>query len=136
MNSYVNHEKNGKSLSAMINELKLEFREFAQTRYQMLQAEMKEKLSAWKTGIPLMIVALLFALVAFLLLTGALVFVVVRPLGIGWALTAVGLGYLVLAAVMGWIGYAEISHNQLKPERTLRVLKEDQIWIQNEARSV
>jgi uncharacterized membrane protein YqjE len=136
VNSYVNHEKNGKSLSAIINELKLEFREFAQTRYQILQAEMKEKLAAWKTGIPLMVTGLLFALVGFLLLTGALVVVVAIPLGVGWALTAVGLAYLILAGVMGWIGYAEISHNQLKPERTLRVLKEDQIWIQNQARSV
>src|SRR5262245_38126103 len=101
----------------------------------MLHAEMNEKLSAWKTGIPLIIVALLFAFVAFLVLTGALVFVVAMPLGVGWALAAVGLAYLVLAAVMGWIGYAEIAHNQLKPERTLRVLKEDQTWIQNEARS-
>lgn len=136
MTNYGNHEKNGKSLSAIINELKQELREFAQTRYQMLQAEMQEKLTAWKTGIPLMITGALFALVAFLLLTGALVYVVAIPLGVGWALTIVGVAYLILAAVTAWIGYAEIAHNQLKPERTLRVLKEDQIWIQNEARSV
>lgn len=135
MNSYINHEKNGKSLSATINELKVEFKEFAQTRYQMLQAEMKEKLTAWKTGIPLMLVGAVFAFVAFLVLTGALVYVVAIALGVGWALAAVGLLYLILAAVTASIGYAEISHNQLKPERTLRVLKEDQMWIQNEARS-
>jgi uncharacterized membrane protein YqjE len=133
--NYSNHERNGKSLSATINELKQELREFAQTRLQMLQAEMNEKLTAWKTGIPLMLVGAVFAFVGFLVLTGALVFVVAIPLGIGWALAAVGLLYLILAAVTAWIGYAEISHNQLKPERTLRVLKEDQIWIQNEARS-
>lgn len=135
MANYSNHERNGKSLSATINELKQELREFAQTRLQMLRAEMNEKLTAWKTGIPLMLVGAVFAFVGFLVLTGALVFVVAIPLGIGWALAAVGLLYLILAAVTAGIGYAEISHNQLKPERTLRVLKEDQIWIQNEARS-
>jgi uncharacterized membrane protein YqjE len=136
VSNYVNHEKNGKSLSATINELKEEFKEFVQTRYQMLQAEMNEKLSAWKTGIPLMLVGAVLAFVAFLLLTGALVVVVAIPLGVAWALAAVGLLYLILAVVTAWIGYAEISHNQLKPERTLRVLKEDQVWMQNEARSV
>jgi uncharacterized membrane protein YqjE len=135
VNRYVNPEKNGKSLSAIVNELKREISEFAQTRSQMLMAEMKEKTTAWKTGIPLMVVALLFAMVAFLLLTGALVVVVAIPLGVGWALAAVGLAYLILAAIIGWIGYAEIAHNQLKPERTLRVLKEDQVWIQKETRS-
>lgn len=131
----INYEKNNRRLSEVINELKSELREFAQTRYQILQAEMKEKLTAWKAGIPLIGVAVLFVLVAFLLLTGALVYVVAIPLGVGWALTAVGMTYLILAAIIGWLGYAEISHNQLKPERTLRVLKEDQIWIQSEARS-
>ena len=136
MNNQTVIDRNGKSLSAIIQELKTELSEFVQTRYQMLMAEMKEKATAWKVGIPLLAIALLMVLVAFLLLTGALVVVVALPLGVGWALFVVGLGYLILGFLVGLFGYKEIAANTPTPERTLRVLKQDQIWLQNEARSV
>jgi uncharacterized membrane protein YqjE len=135
MNNQTTYERNGRSLRVIVNELKSEFTEFVQTRYQILRAEMNEKLSAWKTAIPLLVIALILALTAFLLLTGALVAVIAFALGPGWALLVVGVGYLLLAAVAGWIGYSEIAANKLTPERTIRVLKQDQVWIQNEARS-
>ena len=136
MNNQTVIDRNGKSLSAIIQELKTELSEFVQTRYQMLMAEMQEKATAWKVGIPLLAIALLMVLVAFLLLTGALVVVVALPLGVGWALFVVGLGYLILGFLVGLFGYKEIAANPPTPERTLRVLKQDQIWLQNEARSV
>lgn len=135
MRSQTAYEANGRSLAATVNELKLEVSDFLRTRYQMLQAEINDKLKAWKAGIPMLVVALLLALVAFLVLTGAIVTALVPVVGVLWALVIVGGGYLVLAGIIGWIGYAEISANPLKPERTIRVLKEDQMWIQSEARS-
>lgn len=136
MHNQTIHETNGRSLGAIVTELKAEVTDFLRTRQQMLMAEINQKLSAWKTGIPLLVVALLFAWVAFLVLTAALVAAVALAVGSwGWALAIVGVGYLIIAGVLGWIGYAEISANPLKPERTLRVLKEDQVWIQSEARS-
>ena len=135
MHSQTTYEANGRSLAAIVNELKLEVTDFLRTRYQMLQAEINDKVKAWKTGIPLLIGALLLASVAFLVLTGAIVAALVPVVGVVWALVIVGGGYLLLAGIIGWIGYAEISANPLKPERTMRVLKEDQMWIQSEARS-
>jgi hypothetical protein len=135
MHSQAAYENNGRSLAAIVNELKLEVSDFLRTRYQMLMAEINEKVTAWKTGIPLLVVALVLALVAFLVLTGAIVAALVPVVGVVWALVIVGGGYLLLGAIIGWIGYAEISANPLKPERTMRILKEDQVWIQSEARS-
>jgi hypothetical protein len=43
--------------------------------------------------------------------------------------------YAIIGGVVGWMGYREVSSEGLAPQRTLRVLKQDQIWIQNEARS-
>ena len=135
MNSQTTYGKNGRPLGAIISEIKGEITEFAQTRYQMLMAEMKEKISAWKSAVPLLVVALVFGGTAFLLLTGALVVIIAAALGIGWALLVVGLGYLILGAAAGWIGYRELSTNSVTPERTLRVLKQDQVWLQSETRS-
>ncbi|MCI0352718.1 MAG: phage holin family protein, partial [Acidobacteriales bacterium] len=111
MNNQTMHERNGKSLAAIVNQLKTEFTEFARTRYEMLRAELAEKASAWKTAIPVLVIALLFALTAFWLLTGALVTLVAVRLGVGWALLIVGGAYLILGVVMGWIGYAELKAN-------------------------
>lgn len=135
MHNQAVYERNGRSLAAIVNELKMEISDFLRTRYQMLLAEMKEKRTAWKAGISLLVVALLFAVVAFLLFTGAIVAVITLTLGVAWALLIVGVGYVLLGAIAGWIGYREITANPLMPERTLRVLKEDQVWIQSEARS-
>lgn len=135
MNNQAAQERNGRPLGVIINELKSEISEFAQTRYQMLAAEMNEKITAWKMAIPFLAIGLLFAFAAFLLLTGALVAVIAAALGVGWALLAVGGAYLILGAVAAFVGYREITANKLTPERTLRVLKQDQVWIQSEARS-
>ena len=47
--------ENQKSLREMIEELKSDGRDFLSTRLQMLRQEMKEKISIWMTGIPLLI---------------------------------------------------------------------------------
>ena len=44
-----------KNLTDVVNEIKVEAKEFVSTRLQMFNMEMKEKLSAWKIGIPLLI---------------------------------------------------------------------------------
>ena len=136
MTNQTTYAKNGRPLGAIISEIKAEITEFAQTRYQILLAEMKEKVTAWKSAMPLLAIALLLAVVAFLLLTGAMVVVIAAAIGIAWALLVVGLGYLIIGALAGWIGYRELSTNSLTPQRTLRVLKQDQVWLQSEARSV
>jgi hypothetical protein len=54
-----------------------------------------------------------------------------------WAIGAgaIFLLYAIVGGVLGWMGYREVTTEGLAPQRTLRVLKQDQIWIQNEARS-
>jgi hypothetical protein len=54
-----------------------------------------------------------------------------------WAIGAgaVFVVYLIIGGIVGWLGYKEITTEGLAPQRTLRVLRQDQAWIQNEARS-
>src|ERR671925_2032589 len=81
VNNQTTYPKNGRPLGAIISEIKAEITEFAQTRYQILLAEMKEKITAWKSAMPLLAIALLLAVVAFLLLTGAMVVVIAAAIG-------------------------------------------------------
>ena len=74
--------------------------------------------------------SLTFALIAFL----AGIF---QPSPYAWCYGAliVGLFYCCMAGGLALLGKREISQTSLTPDRTLRVLKEDQIWMQSEARS-
>jgi uncharacterized membrane protein YqjE len=129
-----------RNLSDVVNEIKIEAKEFVSTRLQMFNMEMKEKLSAWKIGIPLLIGAAVCGLVAFIVLNYALIAFLAAlfaPSQYNWCFAGliVGFFYLIVAAALYWIGMREIKAETLTPTRTLRVLKQDQIWLQNEARS-
>lgn len=131
---------NGRSLSAIVNDLKTEARAFLNTRLEMLKAEMNQKVSAWKSAIPMIVVGLAFAGTAWLVLTAAIVCIIAAAFGPGvmswfWATLIVGGAYLVIGGAAAFFAFSEIDKNTLKPERTMRVLKQDQAWLQNESSS-
>lgn len=132
-----NHDN--RSITQVLTEMKEELREFVSTRVEMLGAEMREKSAALKASLPLLIGAALLGGTAFLVLSFGLVALAARLIGgdFAWALGAAAVGglYLVTGGLMGWFGYKEISAEGLAPKRTLRVLKQDQIWIKNETRA-
>jgi uncharacterized membrane protein YqjE len=128
-----------RSLREVIYEIKDELRDFATTRYQMFAAEMREKLARVKASIPMMLGAAVLGIGAFFAFTFGLIAAVANLIQNDWrwaiAAGAVFLLYAIVGGIMGWIGYREISTEGLAPQRTIRVLKQDQMWIQNEARS-
>jgi uncharacterized membrane protein YqjE len=134
----LHHEK---PLGTVISETKAEVKEFIQTRVAMLQAETKEKLRTWKYTVPLLLGAAALLLAAWMILSFALVALIhswLMPTGFGWfwAALIVGGAYLIGAIIVGWFAYSETrAAGGVAPTRTLKVLKQDQVWIQNEART-
>lgn len=132
--------ENNKSIGQVAAELKNDARDFLSTRLQMLTQEMKEKLAVWKAAIPILVVAALMAATAFLTLTFALVSFfagIFQPSPWAWCFGAliVTAIYFIVAGGLFYLGKRGLTQAGVAPTRTLRVLKEDQIWIQNEARS-
>jgi uncharacterized membrane protein YqjE len=123
-----------KSIGVAVRELKEDVTGFLRTRMQMLTTEMNEKLTAVKVALPSIAVAAIFGLVGFLVLTGALVYIIAFAIGVGWSLLCVGLVYVIIAAAAGWTAWSELSQG-MAPKRTLEVLKQDQVWLQQEAKS-
>ena len=79
-------------------------------------------------------------MIAFTLLSVALVGLIAVGLGAdttAWieALAIVGGSYFLIGGIAGMFGWRKITNPGLAPTRTMRVLKQDQIWLQNEARS-
>ena len=127
-------------LNYVMHEVLREFRDFIETRFAMLRSEMRENLANLKFAAPLLIAGILFAGTAWLLLTGALVAV----LAVAWqgspyapflALLIVGVAYALVALCALLMAKGRMSKKGLMPERTISVLKEDKVWLENEART-
>ena len=132
--------ENNRSIGQVASELKNDARDFVSTRLQMLTQEMNDKLKVWKVAIPMLLVAGLLAVITLLALTFAIVAFlagVFAPSPYAWCYGAliVTAFYIVAAFGLFYLGKRALSQTGIAPSRTLRVLKQDQIWIQNEARS-
>ena len=127
--------ENERSLQGMLQEIKHEIKEFVQTRFEIFKQEMQEKLSAYRAALPMAAAGILFIVTACFLITGAIVAAIALALGWPLAFLIVGLGYFILGAAAGWLAYTDVTSQAIKPERTLEVLKQDQAWIEQEAKS-
>jgi hypothetical protein len=136
---YIDEPPTTRPISATINEAKAEFKQFAETRLAMLQAEMKEKATTLKESVPMLALGALMGATAFLVLTGSLICLLRLAFAdspFGWFLSfvIVGVVYAVIGGGALLFGYQNIKKAGLVPERTVKVLREDRVWLQNEAR--
>ena len=135
-----NAVNNEKSLGTVVNELKFELREFVQTRLQILREEMKSKTALLKIAVPMFAIALVLFAVGFLLLTSLFVVLIASAFGstvsgFAWAFLIVGIVYFLIGGICAMFGAGELKSKSLAPKRTIQVLKQDQIWLRNEART-
>ncbi|HMC29346.1 MAG TPA: phage holin family protein [Candidatus Angelobacter sp.] len=129
-----------KSLATLLAETREELKEFVTTRLGILKAEIDEKISTLKSVVPLLLIAAALLLAGWMALTFALIALLhgvflPSPFAWLWGALIVGGAYLALAIAIGWFAYGEITSAGITPTRTLRVLKQDQVWLQNEART-
>lgn len=133
-----NHEK---SLGAVLTEIKSELSAFLETRFQLLRSEMREMVRTWKLCLPLLLSAIALLFAAWIVVTFGFVALVhgwllPSPFAWTWAGFIVGALYVIIAAVVGWFAYGELRKVGLVPRRTLKVLKQDQNWVESEARTL
>lgn len=134
------HNGHVKSVPEIIADLKTELQEFLSTRVAIVRAEINEKLHHIKTAVPLLVVALLLGLTAWFVITALLVMIIgvafaPHPWAYPLALLIVSLLYLLLGGIMAMAGWKRLTAKGLKPERTIRVLQRDKIWIREESRA-
>lgn len=137
----MNHEvPNDKNVAALLSEMKEQLKEFAQTRFAMLKAELQEKVRVAKASAPLAVIGILLLSTAYLLLTIALVGLIAAAfphnpfrwaiafglIGVLWAILGAGAAYAAIRAIMS---------KGLAPRRTVEVLKADKLWFQSEVKN-
>ena len=134
-----NNQMNGRTLAGVVAELKDELKEFVNTRLAMLRSELKDKLSAWKTALPMIIVGLVMLGTCWLLFTGAIVAAIYvafegNPFAAAIALLILAVAYALAGGIAVIFAVRELREQGIVPNRTMRVLKDDQVWIANQAR--
>jgi len=135
------HTRNGRSVAEVLNDFKNEIHRAALTRGQLFLEEMKQKMEAIKASIPMIAVGGIFLVTAWFLFTGALVTVIATALaGNPWAypiaFACVMALYGLVGGILAMVGVNALRKNNLTPEKTIRVLKDDGILLETEARRV
>jgi hypothetical protein len=128
-----------KPLPEVANDLKEELKEFVATRFAMLRSEMSEKLASYKAAMPAMILGLVLLWTCWLLFTALLVTALATAFSSPWgwvfAFLIVAGAYLLLGLILAVGAWSKLKRTKLAPERTWRVLKQDEVWLQTEART-
>ena len=132
---------NEKPLTILISEIREGVKDLLGTRFGLLKAEIKEKTRTWKSVLPFFVVAAALLLTAWVTLTLALVawihaLFLPSPLAWVWGGLIVGGAYALIGVALGWFAYGEVTSVGIMPNRTVRVLKEDQVWLQNEVKTI
>ncbi|HUI83610.1 MAG TPA: phage holin family protein [Candidatus Binatia bacterium] len=130
-----------KTVPEVLAELRDELKEFANTRLAMLRSELSDKVASFKMAAPVLLTGVLLLGTAWLLLTGFLVVIIAAALAPNsWNYTVsflvVGVLYAILGGVAVLLGWRQLREKGVKPERTIRVLQEDRVWLQKEGKAL
>jgi len=136
-NGYTN---NGRSVAEVMQEFRDDLKDFVTTRIQMLRSEIAEKVGAWKLGLPSMLIGLVLLATSFLLFTAGVVNAIAlafggQPWGFAVSLFIVFAVYGLAGGLLLLYGWRTVKAGGIAPEKTIRVLKQDQVWLKTEART-
>lgn len=122
------------------DELRYDLKSFIETRLEILRVEIRSGLKRAQNAAVLFAAAAILAFVGLILL-GACVALAIglafgaftNQVGLVWGFLVAGAGILIVAGVAGLQGRAKLKAANLRPERTLRVLRRDQEAIKQQA---
>jgi|SRR5579859_3143344 len=131
---------NGRSLVAILAEIRDELKDFAQTRIELFKRELQEKAAVIKSSVPAALIGVAFLTTAFLLLSLALVALVAAGFGDStykwfFGFLIVGVFWSVAGGMALYMAKRRLTQHGLTPQKTAEVLSGDKAWLQNEARN-
>jgi Putative Actinobacterial Holin-X, holin superfamily III len=109
-----------------------DLKNFIETRYEMLRAELSSSFARLRSAVVLFAVAAMFGVVGLILLGFCAACAIAlgfgafqNQVGLVWGFLITGGCALILAAIVGVAGKAALNPEELTPKHTLRVLKRD-----------
>ena len=131
---------NGRTVATILADTKEEIKQFVQTRFTMLRLEVNDKLQMLKLAAPLAALGILLLTTAYLLFTLSLVGLVLaflhnNPYRWCLAFLAIAVVWTILGGFAGYLAKREFALKELVPKKTIRVLKEDKLWVESEVKT-
>jgi uncharacterized membrane protein YqjE len=134
--SQIVNDRPARNLGTILAEIKDELQTIIETRINLLRTELRYKAAHWKFAFPSAGLALLFAVVAYLLINISIVALIAvfipGPFRWFFAFLALGILWLVLGGIAAYVGIREMELKRVLPRRTIETLKGDKVWLQKE----
>ena len=96
---------------------------------ELAKWEFREKAKSLRTGMIIIAVAVFLGIIALFTLDAALVIGMGKWIGYGWSALTVGIALIITGGIIAAIGRQQVKSTKLKPEETIRSLKEDREWL-------
>jgi hypothetical protein len=122
--------KADRSIATLLSDLASETSLLIRTELALFKAELQEKLGFAGQGIAALGAGALIAFSGWLVLLAAAVLGLAEVLAPWLAALIVGVVVLLIGAGLLFFGKRRLSAQTLRPERSLRSLREDQVWLQ------
>jgi len=132
--SLTNQER---SIATIVAEIKQEAKHFVQTRMALFKEEMQAKVTRMVSAMPLLASGVLLLGTAWLLLNVALVSFLATVLepsrhSLVFSLLIVGFAWTVISLLLLYKGMRMANPAALIPEKTIEILKEDNLWLKKQ----
>ncbi|HYP25976.1 MAG TPA: phage holin family protein [Blastocatellia bacterium] len=95
----------------------------------LAKQEMTEKVSAFKSGVVVLVAGAVIGLLAVLTLLAAAVIGLGNIIGPGYSALLIGVVLAVVAGIICAMGMRRLKETSLKPEQTIETLEEDKEWL-------
>lgn len=123
-------------IGSLIGGIIKDLQELVRDEIQLAKLELKEDASTIGMALGFVAGAALIGLVGFIFLMLALTYALAQVMDDWIAAGIVGLGLVIIAAILGVVAKNKLSAASLKPEQTMESLQEDKEWAQQQINSV
>ena len=96
---------------------------------ELAKQEVREKAKSLRTAAIILAAAAFLGVIALFTLDAALVIGVGKWIGYGWSALVIGVAIIIVGGITASIGLRQVKKTKLKPEETIRSLKEDREWL-------
>lgn len=124
------------SLGTIVSGIVEDLQQIVRGEVQLAKTELKEDATQIGKGAAMVGAGVFFGLIAFIFLMLSLTYLLSEWMEPWIAAGIVGLGLLIIAAILAMAGKSQLQNANLKPEETIDSLKEDQEWASRQINSV
>jgi uncharacterized membrane protein YqjE len=124
-----NNEPQTESFRELLSQLANGSAALVRDEIDLAKQEIAEKIASLRTGIVAVVIGAVIGLMALMALCAALIIALSKPMGPGLAALVTGVALAIIAGIVAMAGLKKLKSSKLKPDKTIRTLKEDKEWL-------